>query len=204
MKLILFFIVSILIQPLFAADPASIAAHEQALAVLYAAQHAGSPHIHAPESTNNAMPEQLYNPGEWTRVRTLTPRHMLETLQAINEELAETQASLDHLTDQIPRNKKEAIDTLLAKWCINAQIHMEEVQCESTFAPAEAFMKAYEKQEAAITTQVAVIERLIQEAQAPENELDGLMRALSLDGRLRDDVLIGDLEDLCLEDPCIE
>jgi len=87
---------------------------------------------------------------------------------------------------------------LLARWCTDAQIHMEKVQYGSTIAPAELFIKAYKKQEATIAAQVAVIERLIQEAQATENELDGLMGALSLNGQLRDDVLIGDLENLSL------
>lgn len=142
--------------------------------------------------------EQLYAPGPWTTVLTLTPEDILITLRIINKELAETQAKLDALSDQIPQDKKVAIDALLAKWCTDAQVHMEQVQYESKLQGAKAFMKEYRQQEKIFATHIAEIERLIHSAQAPENELDGLMGALSLGGQVRNNVLIGDLEALSL------
>lgn len=144
--------------------------------------------------------KQLYNPCPWIAVKTLTPSSILHSLRTINKELAETQAKLDHLSDQIPQDKKDVIDALLAKWCTDAQVYMEHVQYESKLEGAEAFMRTYEKQEAVIAAQVTEIERLIQSAQVAENGLGELMGALSLNGQVTDDILIGDLAGLLLGD----
>lgn len=141
----------------------------------------------------------LYNPRKWTSVQTLSAQDIFDSLQVINDELTETQAKLDQLSDQIPQDKKEAIDALLAKWCIDAQVYMEHVQQRSKLESAEAFMTAYRSQEFVIAAQVALIEKAIYSAQRPEDILVDLINGLSLGGQVTDEQLIGDFENLSIE-----
>ncbi len=141
----------------------------------------------------------LYNPGKWISVQTLSVQDIFDSLQAINDELTETQVKLDHFSDQIPQDKKEEIDALLAKWCADAQVYMEHVQRGSKFESAEAFMTAYRSQEFVIAAQVALIEKAIYSAQRPEDILVDLINGLSLGGQVTDEQLIGDFENLSIE-----
>ena len=141
----------------------------------------------------------LYNPRKWTSVQTLSAQDIFDSLQVINDELTETQAKLDQLSDQIPQDKKEDIDALLAKWCIDAQVYMEHVQQGSKLESAEAFMTTYKSQEFVIAAQVALIEKAIYSAQRPEDILVDLINGLSLDGQVTGNQLIGDFENLSIE-----
>jgi len=151
-------------------------------------------HEHPGAGDPEAHPFGWYDPAPWEdQRRPLTLAEIMDTLQAISEELRDALGHIVKHRDKLPEDKYLEIERYLSKWIRDAGRYYAQIHQKLKVESAAKFCKRYKRSETKIGQRIGQLESIAAGAQPPEEDLADLLAALSLDGAVDLDAAEDDL-----------